>query len=409
MARTRVSKTVTVGDLKFKPLAGRERSTSAGVERYWQARSYVGVFDGKPKRETVWRGWARADQLAAVAAGLGVSSPEPEAPPEAPRRIGVSTLDDLQSGDVALLIRAWRGARTEDPDYSEFTRKNDRTLGRRLERLIGGLLLADVDNRTGTTLRRELRATYSLATTRATLSAFLAVWRWALKEGITNRHVDFSEEYRRLRETEKRGENTGARVKTTPEAAQAWAIADALESGAPRWAWCAYQLLLMTGGRIGEIAALTWGQLGAETVTLIGKTGPREAYVDANALSRIRAERPADATDDDRVLPVTPGTARKHLGMYIERACATAKVPRITPHALRRFAVQRYIRRGVAPSVAAEQLGHTPEVMLKHYAKAQPSDKRDAAQRAGLGRRPEQAGRGAKVIPLRRTAPDEER
>lgn len=375
MARPRVSKTVTVGDLKFKPMAGRQRSTSEGIERYWQARRYVGIVDGKPRRDTVWRGWARADQLPAVAAGLD-REPEqaPEGPPARSTSLGVATRDDLRRGTVELLVRAWRGARKRDDDYSEYTRKSDRTFGRRLTDVIGRLRLVDVDDGTGGYLRRELRKKYAVGTTRATLAALVAIWKWALREGVVDFALDFSEEYRRLRETAKRGEATGARLRTTPEEDEAWAIADALEDG-PAWAALAYRLLMMTGARIGEIATLRWTQVGTESIRVIGKTGPRQVYVEADALAVVSKARPAHAADEDRVLAATENTVKKHLGRHMDKAAARAGVRRITPHALRRFAVQRYIRRGVPPSVAAEQLGHTPEVMLRHYAKARRSAK----------------------------------
>lgn len=398
MARTRVSRTVTVGELKFKPQAGRERSTPSGIERYWQARRYLGIVDGKPRRAQVWRGWARADHLPTIAANLVGGEESDEETSAGP---GLATLHDLRGGTVALLIKAWRGERSGDRDYSEFTRKQEQVLARRLTAVVGELLVKDVDGtKTGKHLRQELRKKYAVSTVRLTLTVFGGIWSWAFKNEIVDRPLDLSEQYRRLREAEKKGNDTGARQKTTPDEEGAWAIADALESSAPAWAALAYRLLLMTGGRIGEIAVLTWGDVSAESVRLSGKTGPRDVFIDARALGRVLTARPAGASDETRVLTVTIGTARKHLGSYITAACKAAKVPRITPHAMRRFAVQRYIRAGIAPSIAAEQLGHTPGVMLKHYEQVQPADKKDAARRAGLGVRPVAEPHNKKVVKL---------
>ena len=398
MARTRVTKTVPIGDLKFKPLAGRERSTPGGVERYWQARRYVGIVDGKPRRDRAWSGWAREDQLAAIAANL-------DQPPSDGTRIGAGpglvTRDELRGGTVETLVRAWRGQRTTDKDYSKHTRRLDRTIQNRLAAVIGPLRLTDIDGpRTGEHLRRELRKEYAVSTVRLTMTVFASIWnKWALQHEIVDRPLDFTASYRRLLRTEQAGRDSRARDKTTPSEDEAWAIVDALDEGAPAWAGLAYRLLLMTGGRIGEIAALTWGQIGDGTIELVGKTGSREVDVDPRALQLVLEVRPAEAEDPDRVLPVTVETARKHLATYLDRACAAAEVPRITPHALRRFAVQRYIRRGVLPSVAAAQLGHTPEVMMRAYEQVQPEEKREAARKAGLGVRPVAAA-SEKVVKL---------
>ena len=397
MPRTRVSKTVTVGDLKFKPLSGRERSTPGGPERYWQARRYVGIVDGRPRREQAWCGWARADQLPAIAASL---ARPPAASPARPGSAGIATLDDLRSGTVETLVRAWRGERQSDKDYSEHTRRLDRTIQKRLVAAIGALKLSDVEGpRTGEFLRKELRKDFAVSTTRLTMTVFASIWnKWALPNEIVDRPIDFTASYRRLTQTERAGHDTGARDKPTPTEDEAWAIADALDAGAPPWAALAFRLLLMTGGRVGEIAVLTWGQVGATTIELVGKTGGREVDVDPRAIAVVRGLRPDATADRDRVLSVTVETARKHLATYIDRACEQADVPRITPHSLRRFAVQRYIRSGVLPSVAAAQLGHTPEVMMRAYEQVGPGDKREAARKAALGVRP--VAEAQKVVKL---------
>jgi integrase len=401
MARTRVSKTVTVGELKFKPLARRERSTPAGVERYWQARRYVGIIDGKPRRQDIWSGWARQDQLAGIAANL-------DAPPRGEVQIerspGLVTRDQLRAGTVEMLVRAWRGERQSDKDYSEDTRKLDKTIQNRLVASLGPIKVADVDGpRTGEFLRKELRRSYAVSTTRLTMTVFASIWnKWAIPREIVDRPIDFTASYRRLKKTEQAGHNTGARDKTTPKEDEAWAIVDALDECAPQWAGLAFRLLLMTGGRIGEIAVLTWGQISDGLVGLTGKTGPRQVDVDARALRHVLMQRPSDAADSDRVLPVTVNTAKKHLATYIDRACARAEVPRITPHALRRFAAQRYIRSPVRLAVAAAQLGHTPEVMMRAYEQVQPEEKREAALTVALGVRPVPETGTDKVVKLHR-------
>lgn len=59
-----------------------------------------------------------------------------------------------------------------------------------------------------------------------------------------------------------------------------------------------------------------------------------------------------------------------------------AKVPGITPHALRRFAATQMVGAGVDVRTAAGRLGHNPEILLRRYAGFMPA--RDLAAAQGL-------------------------
>jgi integrase len=382
MPRKALSKTVTVDNLTFKPAPGRQRTGPQGEERYWQARRYLGLdANGKPQRVTVWTGWSRRDQLAAIAASLvptGSGELQPAATP------GLATLAELQAGDVQTMLRAWRGDRAEDPDLSPRTKAMNKTT---------------VDH-----MRRVLRGKFAISTVRQTLVALGAAWHWARRRNIVDRDLDLSDAYRRLNAALKRGEDTGERDRMIPEEDAVWAILDVIDGDAPRWAGVAFRLYLLTGARPGELAALTWRDLDAEAGEIRvthGKTGARNIPADPRLLAEILAARPAAARDGDRVLPPS---ARSGLARYLDRASEAAGVPRITPYAMRRYAVRSLIRAGVPIKVAAEIMGHSPLVMLRSYEQVTETDKAQAVRRAALGVRPapEHAENAGKVVALRR-------
>ena len=66
------------------------------------------------------------------------------APAQTGTAVGVVTLDELRQGTVSLLVRAWRAARADDPDYADETRKHHRTVARRIYGVIGTLKMRDV-------------------------------------------------------------------------------------------------------------------------------------------------------------------------------------------------------------------------------------------------------------------------
>ena len=77
---------------------------------------------------------------------------------------------------------------------------------------------------------------------------------------------------------------------------------------------------------------------------------------------------------------------RAHLSAkYIRPACERAGVRRFTPHALRRAAVDAFMRAGVDIGTAAAITGHSPQVMLKYYRQATDEDCRRAITVAQLG------------------------
>ena len=388
----RRGKTLTYGDLKFRPL---EKRGQVDGKSYWRCERYLGVIDGRPRRRTVWTGWARKDQLAAIAAEREASS-ELDAAADPPADSRIATEETLRSGTVKTLARAWLAERQADADLSTQTRRLDKAQVMRVVQFIGETRVPNVGPATVDALRRGLRREYAVSTTRVTLNTLGAIWRWAHARGLVTGPLELRPAMRALRHAERRGEDTGAREKPTPTEEQAWKLADTMAEIAPAWAALGYRLLFMTGARIGEVAALTWGDVDGEggTIRLVGKTGPRQVHVDKRALEVVVGEKSEAAGDDDRVLWVTEETAKVHLRSFMKEACAKAEVPAMTPHALRRYAVQRYIRAGVLPSVAAQQLGHSVRTMLRYYEQVRADDQAAAAAVAGLGVRPEPVGGG---------------
>ena len=386
MPRKAATSSVTINDLTFRPVPRRQRMTPEGVERYWQGRRYLGLDEqGKYVRLTVWTGWARQDQLVAIAASLvpgGEDEPQPAPTP------GIASLAELRRGDVETLLCAWRGDRSQDPDLSSHTKTLNRTTCERIIEAIGSIRLRDVDVTTVEHLRRALRAGYAISSTKQTLITLGAAWNWARRRGIVDQELDLSDAYKRLNAARKRGENTGERERMVPEDDAVWTILDTIDEDAPRWAGMAFRLYLLTGARPGDLASVTWRDLDGEAAQVQvarGKTGARVIPVDRKLLHEILAARPETAADDDRVLP---RSARNGFSRYLNRACEIAEVPRITPTAMRRYAVRSLVRSGVPVKAAAEIMGHSVMVMLGIYEQVTEADKAEAVIKAALGVRP---------------------
>ena len=55
------------------------------------------------------------------------------------------------------------------------------------------------------------------------------------------------------------------------------------------------------------------------------------------------------------------------MSRQLKKLCASAGVQHFTNHGIRRLAVDTMARQGIPVAVAAEQTGHTPEIMLRAY------------------------------------------
>lgn len=163
MAR-RGKKTLTYGDLKFRPL---EKRGLVDGKAYWRCERYLGVIDGKARRQTVWTGWARTDQLAGIAAAVvEAAAPREDTASATP---GIVTAETLRRGTVRMLARAWLGEKEADTDLAAQTRRLQKAQVMRIVEVIGETPVAKVGPATAEALRRGLRAQYAISTTRVTL------------------------------------------------------------------------------------------------------------------------------------------------------------------------------------------------------------------------------------------------
>jgi len=156
-------------------------------------------------------------------------------------------------------------------------------------------------------------------------------------------------------------------------------------------------LILMeaTGARPGEIAALEWDDVNWErrAVRLDGKTGERWVKIPKVTLDELAQDAPRHG--HGRVLPVTATTARGTIRKILRKACDDAGVRRFCPKQIRTMVENALFDAGADPGVVSAQLGHTPEVSLRHYRAAKSRRVEDVMEAAGLGVRP-----GSNVVSL---------
>jgi integrase len=149
-------------------------------------------------------------------------------------------------------------------------------------------------------------------------------------------------------------------------------------------------LIARTGARVGEVLALTGGDLDEHngTITLgthVGarKTGRRTFPLDDGSLRELagrssRGEQPL--FDFAGLVGRVQGVDRR-----LRNACQRAGVPVFTPQGLRRMVVARLLRSKVDPGTAATLTGHSVEVMLRYYQSVTDDDRRAAVATAHLG------------------------
>lgn len=397
--------------IKHDPYTFAPRREHPEKGTYWQARVYLGTVDGRKEYRTVWSGYATPEEIACIVAPalaearIEAVEADRAAGRRAEVRVGLSgaTVEDLKHGTVRMLVGAWLGHRQAETAHSAQTHRLDKGHALRLNGAIGDLPVLGLGTRQVEVLRLTLRESYAVSTTKMTVTALGTIWRWAAGEGIVPGPLDLRSEMKKLNHEAKRKPRaeTGARAKETPELGAAWVVADHLAESAPQWVGIAFQLLLTTGGRIGEIAALTWGDIDGQkgTIRLRGKTGTRLVPATREALAPIFAFRPPDASDSDGVLGRSEETVKVGVRRHLKSATQALGLPEYTPHALRRLAVRTLRRAGVDSLVAAEIMGHSERTMRAIYDDVTDDEKQAAAAAAGLGVRPQH---GENVVKLRR-------
>lgn len=169
-----------------------------------------------------------------------------------------------------------------------------------------------------------------------------------------------------------------------------------LRGHAPPWAVVAYVLHWSTAPRLGELAALTVGDVDLEASAVwygrhegARKTGERLALVDPGAMAELarwldtRRERER-LTAEDGVWGVTRDTVEQLWERHAEPAMERAGVPRWTSHAVRSAMADHLAGAGVDEHSASAQLGNSEAVRRAHYRRALSGPLRAAVQGRAL-------------------------
>lgn len=356
MAKTRKPAIVVVEPYRARAVRGPHKDGSG--RWYWRAELYRGRNGGST---TLWTGWALRDDVIDRLRGLTGAEPVPDTA-------------DPSVVTVADLMETWVASEQARLDVSVYWRRNAKRAGQRVKQAIGAEPLSSVGLTTLERLRdRRLAAGAASGTVKQDVKAFRAAWAWGRDVGVCPERT-----LPRLKL-----KLVAKRSRYTPDRREALAALDCLPGGWPR---VVGSLLFSTGGRIGEVAVLKWGDVDVErgVLTFSGKTGPRSVPISADLCAVLRAWGPG--SPGSYVCGVSPNVVRGHFGsQHLKAACIAAKVPHFSPHALRRFAVDAFLRSGVDVGTAAAHFGHSAEVMLKHYRQATLDDQRRAVAAAGLG------------------------
>jgi integrase len=146
----------------------------------------------------------------------------------------------------------------------------------------------------------------------------------------------------------------------------------------------AVTVMAVTGARVSEVTTLRRSaiDLSGGWLHLNGKTGPRRFPLvpELRALLAPRADRSEAPVF---LWPVQSPNLLIHRQLLA--ACSRLGQPEFTAHGLRRMVVNSLLRAGADIKAAAELMGHTAEVMLKHYRRVSNDDKVAGVSKAGLG------------------------
>lgn len=91
----------------------------------------------------------------------------------------------------------------------------------------------------------------------------------------------------------------------------------------------------------------------------------------------------------DPIIPWTLRTVREEIRKAWKAACKEAGVRYAPPSKIRTMVENQLFDASADPGVVSAQLGHTPEVSLRHYRQAKAGRVAEVAAAAGLGRRPD--------------------
>jgi integrase len=374
MPRERDDAPWPAGPAKVRKLPGRKRE---GDLIYWRAVVTVG---GKEK--VVWSGRCRRNDPVHVAIIMEEARKKLSGEADATAPDG-----GLRSANVKGLLGSWKAHQESRRDTGEISVRSFevyRVCIRHLSKGLGDVLLEQLDRDAVSAYVRARRTGEKPASSRTVhgeLVQLEAAWAWGRKRGVVpDRDLDVP-----VLKIEP------VREKRTPTKSEVLAVLEHLEG----WRRRAFVLLYATGARIKEVAHLRWRDIdfaaGENGVLNIRGKGdrPREVPI-VPGLARELARTPVDQrTPDGWVVGAEPLTTRSRLLDHIATACEAAGVPRLTPHGLRRLAVDSLYEAGKDVGTVADTLGQSPSVALRYYRQARPESKLRALLDAGLGSIPE--------------------
>lgn len=142
------------------------------------------------------------------------------------------------------------------------------------------------------------------------------------------------------------------------------------------------RVLYSSGGRVSEVAALTWRDTAANgdagQLTLLGKGGDTRVVLLSRATwLALAASRPTDAGPATPIFASRTGKplARSWIWQVVKDAATRAGLPDgVSPHWMRHAHASHALDRGAPAHLVQETLGHASLETTTKYAHARPSD-----------------------------------
>ena len=312
---------------------------------YWRARG--------PDGGVAWTGWASRDELIRTYRVIELAP-----------KMRLETVKDL--------LTSWLAARASDPQLCAGSYKSYALRVRGISDAVGGDPVESLCNETfervhGALLRRGLSPKGAYLHQRTLICAT----RWAIEEDLLTPRVLSVPRHRA---------HAPAVLPHTPTEAEAAAVIAAL-TGEDR---LAASILAATGARVAEVTELRRSAIDLRDgwLHLDGKTGPRKFPLSAELRSLLT---PYGDGSDVRLFTRRGRAAPGRVYKQLLATCARLGQTAFSPHGLRRMMVNRVLRSGMDIKTAAELMGHSPIVMLRHYRRVSQDDRAAGVAKAGLG------------------------
>lgn len=356
---TRRPRPVRLGALRANATKRRRVNEFDEVEWYHRIRR-------QGDRGYVWCGWGTPEFIEQQLARLVAAGRTEPAKPAA-RRADAGTLSEI--------LEAWDDHQQRRPDLSSGTVKAYNQDARHLIAWLAEVSVASVDRAVVEDYRdSRLREGASPRTVAKELRTLHAAWRWGRERGLAP-----------ARDLPRVGVKIQGHINNhhTPTPEEASSVFEAL-GGAML---LTVQLLGISGARVASICAVRETDVDDVRGLRIPdtKTGPRRFPIPEEFAASLKEHF---AAHGGPLVPGSPKAATQRVRDALARACSDAGVRPFTPHGLRRLVVDRMARSGVDVATAASLVGHSPEVMLRHYRKVNDDDRRRAVLMAGLGHFP---------------------